>query len=130
MARGKDNPALGVRKSSWYAQTIGADDAYCHVLTHNPMYRGHGPGLVTAWQRREPYGLKELSGVIPGRWRTPSVPKTTIGYNWSLFKAGMKWAGGAVQLEFNLQAQDGSAFRKSGAESLLAPWRQHRAGAC
>ena len=50
------------------------------------------------WQRREPYGLFELSGFIPRRWRVPSVPKTTIGYNCRLFDAGMKWAGSRFNL--------------------------------
>ena len=86
------------RISEFYAEATGADDAYCHVLTHNPMSRGHGPGFITAWQRQEPYGLKELAVVIPQRWRVPSVPRTTIGYNCRLFNAGMKWAGSRLNL--------------------------------
>ena len=28
------------RTSEYYAYLLGADNAYCHVLTHNPMFRG------------------------------------------------------------------------------------------
>ena len=86
------------RVSEYYAESIGADDAYCHVLAHNPMFKGHGPAFITAWQTREPYGLKELAVVIPRRWRVPSVPKTTIRRNCILFDAGCEWAGSRYNL--------------------------------
>ena len=49
------------RIADYYAIELGADVGYTGVLSHNPMSRPQGRGLVTTWgSRRDPYSLEEL----------------------------------------------------------------------
>ena len=101
------------RIADYYAIELGADVGYTGVLSHNPMSKAQGRGLVTTWgSRRDPYSLEELAAVIPKGWRRPPTPSTAIGRNCGLFASCMKWSGSptnvgcdvlTVALTLNLQ---------------------------
>ena len=92
--RARQSPLkLLARVSEYMAEVVGADAGYAGVLAHNPMSKGHGPGMHTTWGRREPYSLGELAEVIPFGWQKPKIPRTGIGRNVSIFESLMTWAG-------------------------------------
>ena len=111
-ARKRPLSKLG-RIADYYAIELGADVGYTGVLSHNPMSKAQGRGLVTTWgSRRDPYSLEELAAVIPKGWRRPPTPRTAIGRNCGLFASCMKWSGSpanvgcdvlTVALTLNLQ---------------------------
>ena len=86
------------RIADYYAIELGSDVGYTGVLSHNPMSKAQGRGLVTTWGSRDPYSLEELAAVIPKGWRRPPTPSTAIGRNCGLFASCLKWAGSPANL--------------------------------
>ena len=91
---------LFARVAERLAEITGADAGYAGVLTHNPMARAQGDDLKTVWLERDPYELRDVAAkIIPSGWRLPAMPRTEIGRNCDLFRAGMTWAGSPVNLD-------------------------------
>ena len=103
---------LLARVSEYLGQVVGADASYNGVLSHNPMVPDQGQNLKTDWMRRRPYCLDELAEVIPFGWKRPTVPQTAVGRNWTMFWAGMKWAGSPDNLNFPVLPALMSIYRK------------------
>ena len=86
------------RIAEFYAASLLADGGYTGVLSHNPMSRAHGRGLVTTWGRTDPYLLEELAAIIPHGWRRPETPRTDVGRNHGLFRSLSTWAGSPANI--------------------------------
>jgi len=84
--------------TEYFTAVVQADVGYEHVLTHNPMSRGHGPDFGTRWLQKRPYTLATLRAYLPPGYRLPSLPQTAPGRNCAVFEGCMKWAGSQKHL--------------------------------
>ena len=107
--RGESARAAPLRKlariTEFYGEVLQADRGFNGCLTHNPLPETHGPGeFQTNWGCDRPYSLYELAEPIPHGWRLPTVPRTDVGRNCSLFAVLMTWAGSPDNLKAEVLA--------------------------
>ena len=76
------------RVAEYYHAHVAADPAF-NGMGRNPTNENQ----KTSWGATEPYGLQQLSSVIPFNWKRPKVAQTAVGRNVCLFQSGCKWAG-------------------------------------